>query len=125
MILFTYGTLKRGYWNNHFLSNSKYLGEGDTSEKYMVYYESYPFAVHSSNVKEGECLPIHGELYEVDNSTLSVLDVLETGYERKTRPIITSDGVINAFVYEWPFATPFGITQTCLPENNKYEWKES
>lgn len=124
MIVFVYGTLKKDYWNNYLLGGSLYLGRGTTQEDYMIYYESYPFAVHSSNIKNGLCLPIQGELYLVNKPTLDILDELETGYERKLRPINTSEGMIEAYMYEWPYASPYGITTTCKPVNNTYEWKE-
>ncbi|ENN95562.1 AIG2 family protein [Methanocaldococcus villosus KIN24-T80] len=40
--IFVYGTLRRGFWNNKLLKNSKFIGKGRTKEKYAMYADIIP-----------------------------------------------------------------------------------
>ena len=125
MYVFVYGTLKRGYWNNYLLKTSEFVCEAITYDKFALYNFKYPFAVHEDNEDGKLCLPVKGEVYNLDSrATLDKLDELEIQYERHNRPIITEQyGILNAFVYEYPWANPFGFTLLCDTENNSYVWK--
>lgn len=94
ILVFTYGTLKRGGWNHHYLKDAKFVGEAKV--KGTLY------------LRRGFCYPvlfldgdtdIHGEVYEVDKRGLQRMDDLEgvpNLYKRKQ--ITTSDGTV-AWVY--------------------------
>ena len=125
MILFTYGSLKQGYWNHHYLGDSVYLGKGATYEKYALYNYRFPFAVHEEVEDEHPVAPVYGELYHVTREVLDVVDELEAIYERKSRPIMSDTrGLLTAFVYEYPSSNPFGFKLMCPTTlNGEYEWK--
>ena len=124
MLLFTYGTLKQGYWNHHLLGNSIYLGKGITYEKYALYNYSYPFAVHEEIEDKHPVLPVLGELYTITREVLDEVDHLEIQYERKSRPIISETrGMVTAFVYEYMSSEPYGFKLLCDTNNGAYEWK--
>ena len=76
--IFVYGTLKKGYCNDHYLKDAKFISTAVTFERYQMYPvkgEGYPFLIKSEKVNF-----IKGEVYEVDSQeTLDTLDMLE-GY---------------------------------------------
>lgn len=87
MILFVYGTLKKGERNHHILGDSKFLGKATTVNKMLLLsYESrFPLLINSKKERtDFSC--VHGELYDVDEPTIQVLDIFEPSfiYERKT-----------------------------------------
>ncbi|KAJ0170336.1 hypothetical protein K1T71_014264 [Dendrolimus kikuchii] len=79
--VFVYGTLKRNEPNHHWLTNikngsGKFLSEGTTKNKYpLVIATRYniPFLLY----QPGTGHYVKGEIYEVDNTMLSNLDILE------------------------------------------------
>lgn len=88
MIIFTYGTLRKGRNNHGFLKGCKYLGEAYTSTEYSLIVSGLPYLVE----RPGDgCL---GELYEVDQKSLKYIDRLEGHpdfYERKPITVYTID----------------------------------
>jgi gamma-glutamylcyclotransferase (GGCT)/AIG2-like uncharacterized protein YtfP len=81
MLLFVYGTLRRGASNHHELRDARFAGKARTSADYdLVDLGGYPAVI------EGGSTAVLGELYEVDEALLSQLDVFEDVpelYERK------------------------------------------
>jgi len=76
MIVFVYGSLKRGKKLHHFLKNAKFLGEAITCEKYpMVLSKSgwYPYLIE----KPGVGYRIKGEVYKITPKILKILDKVE------------------------------------------------
>ncbi|WP_017981095.1 gamma-glutamylcyclotransferase family protein [Methanocaldococcus villosus] len=104
--IFVYGTLRRGFWNNKLLKNSKFIGKGRTKEKYAMYADIIPYVVEDEKVSH-----IVGEVYEVDEEILKKIDALEDHphcYRRKKVPIILENGEeIEAWLYFYP--EPYGI----------------
>lgn len=93
MLLFVYGMLKKGFGLNRLLKNSIYKGVG-VLEGYGLYVSSLcPFAVKEEGDK------VIGEVYEIDEKTLSVLDLFEVGYIRRLENIRMGDTSVIAFVY--------------------------
>jgi len=73
MKLFIYGTLKRGHSRAGALKEQRFLGEAQTVPKYrMVDCGDYPGLVAAD-----EGVSIAGELWEVDQACLDMLDELE------------------------------------------------
>jgi gamma-glutamylcyclotransferase (GGCT)/AIG2-like uncharacterized protein YtfP len=71
--LFVYGTLKRGESNHELLTGQHFVGEAVTEPLYrLLDCGGYPALIESA-----KGLPIRGEVYLVDESTLRTLDVLE------------------------------------------------
>ena len=68
--VFVYGTLKKGWGNNTLLANSTYKGAG-TVKGTLINLGSFP-----ALLKEGDSI-VHGELYDVTDAILSMLDMLE------------------------------------------------
>lgn len=74
--VFVYGTLKRGYGNNHLLTNALYLGSARTKDKWTMIGASraFPYVV-LKDANEGH--QVKGECYMVDASIMFNLDRLE------------------------------------------------
>ena len=71
-IVFVYGTLKRGFYNHHYLHGSVYLGEFITDAKYTMYdYGEYPAVIVRGHTA------ISGELFQVEHGVMKDLDELE------------------------------------------------
>ncbi len=72
MKIFVYGTLKMGFWNHRFLNKyggAKLLGKAKVNG-YDLYESVIPFAVEGQGI-------VTGEVYEVCDQTLLLLDKLE------------------------------------------------
>jgi gamma-glutamylaminecyclotransferase len=99
VLVFVYGTLKRGYSNNRLLQGCKYLGEATTEALYLLYdYGPFPCMVRA---KEGK--HIKGEIWEVDEKVLKRLDVLEGvehGFYKRARiKLINNDKPVWGYLY--------------------------
>lgn len=96
--VFVYGTLKRGLYNHRLLErgNARFMGEVRTKRAQHVMLladAGYPYLVKSTT---DDARVIDGELYSVDDDTLTLLDELEevsTGmYTRETIEVERLDG---------------------------------
>ncbi len=94
-VVFVYGTLKKGFNLHHYLEDAKFLGDG-----FIEGYEMYKISWYPAVVKgEGK---VFGEVYDVDEETLKILDVVEDEgvlYKRIKEKIKTEDGDLEGFVY--------------------------
>lgn len=73
MLIFVYGTLKRGGANNVWMNGQRFISEASTAPLYRLYeLEGYPGMVSAENG-----LSVQGEIWEVDTDGLARLDVLE------------------------------------------------
>ena len=94
--LFVFGTLKQGYGLNRFLTSSKFLGEVEL-EGYDLYEMSngIPFIIKGEGV-------VYGEIYEVNEEILGVLDSIEVGYDRvKEKVLLLGEMIeINAYTFD-------------------------
>lgn len=129
-LVFVYGTLKKGFYNNPYLVYAKYLGEFETSEANyrMIDLGSFPGVVKmSGDETEGY---IAGELYEVDDNTLKSLDVLEGNgqlYNRALVDIADSDGPIQAWMYmllTQMLSDDLGFRVHYNPDKRLYRWEQ-
>ncbi|XP_052742835.1 putative gamma-glutamylcyclotransferase CG2811 isoform X2 [Bicyclus anynana] len=108
--VFVYGTLKRNEPNHHWLTNpdhgsGKFLAEGTTKSKYpLIIGTKYniPFLLHSP----GDGHHVRGEVYEVDDTMLSKLDILEDHpnyYVREIDDIVikldSHEEIVKCWVY--------------------------
>lgn len=103
MILFVYGTLKRGDCRAHLLQTATFLGHAVTAPQYKLYtHGPYPALVEAQRIGQAG-LAIHGELYEVDPTTLARLDeeegVDEGLYERKAIVLVDQHETVEAYFY--------------------------
>lgn len=92
--MFVYGSLKNGFGNNHLLMNSKFVRKDLTKEPT---YTMFSFGGFPGIVRGESC--ISGELYEVDDDTLSNLDALESNGSFYQRELVKLDGGGEAWMY--------------------------
>lgn len=72
ILIFVYGTLKKGLRNHSLLESSEYLGEFKTGPKFTLSnFGRYPV------VSGGGETAILGEVYSISDNTLKILDKLE------------------------------------------------
>jgi len=97
-----YGTLRKGNSNyNHYLTKSKYIGQGETLNPYlMTCPSSIPF-VHPEPNPSGSNIVV--DVFEVSSSILSALDMLEGHphwYCREQTEIVLNSGEsVRCWVY--------------------------
>lgn len=69
-----YGTLKKGYSNyHHYLSDSKYIGRGNTKHKYPLVVQGLPYLIDEC----GKGHKVEVDVFKVSDSVLKDLDKLE------------------------------------------------
>lgn len=93
--LFVYGTLKQGFHNHRFLEGAKFLGVDTTKDSdFAIFDLGFCPAV-------GRCGDdrVAGELYEIDDSTLDLCDMLESNGRLYTREIVALSGGDEAWMY--------------------------
>uniref|UniRef100_W6NAW2 Gamma-glutamylcyclotransferase family protein n=1 Tax=Haemonchus contortus TaxID=6289 RepID=W6NAW2_HAECO len=104
--VFVYGTLKRGEPNANVLTTTdgqhRFIGEGRTKVPYPLIVASkynIPFVLN----EPGKGYQIQGEVYEIDNVKLTILDALEaypTLYWRQEEKILMSNNTeTTAWIY--------------------------
>jgi gamma-glutamylcyclotransferase (GGCT)/AIG2-like uncharacterized protein YtfP len=107
-LLFVYGTLKRGFPLHHHLGPSRFVAAARTGPGFALYrLDWYP-----AMVAEAEATGVTGELFEVSEPLLAVLDEVESVpylYHRVQVPIVECDGeprtnLALAYVYQQPVA---------------------
>jgi gamma-glutamylcyclotransferase (GGCT)/AIG2-like uncharacterized protein YtfP len=76
MQIFVYGTLKRGFWNHHYLSGARYVGTG-LVRGYAIYGKKTGFGIPYATRVGGDEALVWGEVYDVPESVLQDLDRLE------------------------------------------------
>lgn len=78
MLVFVYGTLKKGYKNHSVLQRAKFIGEAQTVDKFTLYKGGniFPFLFEKSSEREHKNI-ILGELYDVPESMIPALDHFE------------------------------------------------
>lgn len=95
-LIFSYGTLCRGFHNHHYMDGAEFLGDATTKSLYRMFarkpknqhYMSLPFvAAHGHGAAlDAPKMRIHGEVYAVNSEQLLGLDGLErhpTWYHRE------------------------------------------
>ena len=95
--VFVYGTLMKGYRNHYLIEEQKFIGAGQISGFEMYHVHSFP------GIIEGNGL-VQGELYQIDESLICVLDQLESVgnlYDRKEVEVTTLDRISKAWIYTW------------------------
>jgi len=100
MYVFVYGTLKKGFENNHFLNGAKFIGNVITKEKYPMVniVKAYPYIINDV----GNGYNIKGELYKINKSILNKLDMLEgypEHYDRIETIVLSKNQEYNAIIY--------------------------
>ena len=88
VLVFVYGTLQRGRALHEHLIGQEFVGNAQTQQDYRLYrVDWYPGLVETPTFGQG--LAIHGEVWDVDEEAMRLLDEVEAVdsglYER--RPI--------------------------------------
>lgn len=107
MLMFVYGTLKRGYHNHYLLESvsAEFVDTAVTSDAFQLVGAGYPRMIRGGGV------PVKGELFAVPDSGAVVIDGLELpyGYRRETLTVTRPDGTTaeaEAYIYgddpAWP-----------------------
>ncbi|TXH08130.1 MAG: gamma-glutamylcyclotransferase [Spirochaetes bacterium] len=118
--LFVYGSLKRGFGNHRFLSESTFLATTTTADPAysMLSLGAFPAVV------DGGVDMIQGELYEVDDNTLAQIDMLEGNgrfYERFQ--VLLSNGEV-AWMYHLVGATALSHGSEMQTSNGIAVWED-
>lgn len=86
MLVFVYGTLQRGRVLHEHLAGQRFVGSAQTRQDYRLYRIGWYPGLVDVPVR-GQGVAIHGEVWDVDEPTLELLDqVEEVGsdlYERR------------------------------------------
>lgn len=105
-LVFVYGTLKRGFPNyDKWMKPFKYIADGITQEKFqLIVGGPYYSPILLNELGEGH--KICGEIFEVDDAGLKILDVLESigksnGYKRiaTNAQYSNSPDILNVWIY--------------------------
>jgi len=111
-LLFVYGTLKRGFPNYFFLSDSQFIGIAKTVERFSMFVKGdIPFVLKYPRVSN-----IKGEVFLVTLKTLKLIDALEghpSEYRREPVLIVLEEKkLLKAWMYFYHFTEEPG---TLLP----------
>lgn len=130
-LVFVYGSLKAGYWNNPVLGGSKRMCKAHTKDKYLLTNCGFPYLIPQNALREPErhlTAQVVGEVYEVTSEkVMASLDILEgvrvNHYKHHKTVVIGDDGEeleVTAYVAGDPeIAEQF---TPCETNEGKYEW---
>ena len=133
---FVYGTLKKGYWNNSLLKNSKLLGNGYTTGAFYMWDVGFPFVFEDPVCSGHHPRLINGEVWEVDNpKVIADMDRLEgvgSGFYRRDKTEVRLDltgktMMCNIYITELcnaqslDFSQIFSSTQRLI-DATRYTW---
>jgi len=98
MKVFVYGSLKKNFGNHVLLQYSEFIGEGITCDPQftMVNLGSFPGVVQNGNGY------IRGEVYQINQPTLTRLDILEgegNFYSRRKINVNIDNEIHECFIY--------------------------
>ena len=77
--IFVYGTLRRGGNHHHLLSEQRFVGAAASVDKFLIRHASTPEEPEGYPVATPDPAGQHlsGEIYEIDEKTLHILDEYE------------------------------------------------
>ena len=94
MLLFVYGSLKKGFWNDFFLKDSKFIGSYQTCKNYgLLINNELPFMVSFLSL-----YPIFGEVYDINDTELKAIDNLEGNGKWYTRCEISVKNEVETII---------------------------
>jgi gamma-glutamylcyclotransferase (GGCT)/AIG2-like uncharacterized protein YtfP len=70
--IFVYGTLMKGEYNHYLLESSRFLDNASTRAE----FDLFDLGLYPAMAEQGR-LQVKGEIYEVDDSALAMVDMLE------------------------------------------------
>lgn len=119
MRVLVYGTLKMDFGNHGYLSDAKFIKEGEFSipnhELKALPSSAFPYLVET-----GKTSPFIGELYEIDDDILVGLDFLEGHPNFYRREKFFIEGVFETYVYVIPVGNSCHDDVSRLPTINNF-----
>jgi gamma-glutamylaminecyclotransferase len=110
--IFLYGTLKRGGRSNHLLAGQEFAAEAETLPLYRLYdHGAHPCLVDDRN----HGVAVRGEVWHVDEATLTQLDTYEeapTYFRRGEIQLRNFPPPVTAYFYQGDVAQ----LEQCGPE---------
>ena len=97
-LVFVYGTLKKGFGNHRLLEQAKFGGRGYIERVKMLNLGAFPALIR------GGTRAAEGEIYYINDHTLSALDRLEghpTFYERQEAKIYPFGDEFGEHLFAW------------------------
>ena len=116
--VFVYGSLMRGLKYSRLMHDATFQGMASTEEPYAL-YDLGPYPAASPG---GDC-PLHGELYEIDVTTLARLDQLEGHPELYRRSVRSLSDGSSAWLYEIVLNTETQQQLTRAPQVAGGDWR--
>ena len=119
-LIFVYGSLKKGFHNHRVMEMAKarFLSKAQSKDRAFSLFSLGSFPALDLAKSDETPFKIEGELYEVPNNGVPVIDRLESGY---TKGMITLDagdhGLVEANVY---YLRPYKA-QRVFPVSSKEE----
>lgn len=112
IIIFVYGSLRKGCYNNHYLTNCEYIDSIKlTGFKLYKLCESYPAAVKTNNDND----QIVADVYKIDQLKLNQLDLLESHPEYYERVQIYNKQLnLTGWIYCVPISDVERIQKKCF-----------
>lgn len=97
-LIFVYGTLRRGFMFHAYLGGARCMGGAHTVNHHALYVGEYPMCVRDRAVG-----PVAGEIYDVSDGMLTMLDALEEHprlFRREEIPVRLDNGrTVTAWIY--------------------------
>jgi gamma-glutamylaminecyclotransferase len=112
VILFVYGTLKKGHGRNVILAGQKFLREAKTTPNYALYdLGAFPAMVKDS--KNG--VSVEGELWEIDPDFVSYLDMVEGSphFYKLEKIELNSGEIVHSYLFQQPLIMGHNRIGTC------------
>lgn len=129
-LLFTYGTLKRGFHNNCVLgASSKFVGEAiSVSPQFVMRTGGYPILWEEAAGSPGPTGRVRGELFAISSITLRRCDGLEGHpytYKREQQSFIDvgRECLVKAWVYLWVRPDQIKRWQPMEMVDGVYDWR--
>lgn len=133
-LVFVYGSLKDGYWNNGFLATSELMYESETEARFILTDVGFPYAIPEevlgsyydlSSFEEMTPAPVRGEVWRLESPrVLRNLDRLEgtpTHYHRVPTIIMG----VPVWMYQQYDDQVLAYSEICPIVNGAYEWHET
>ena len=104
MLLFVYGSLMKGFWNDCFLENAKYIGPCITNNKYVLTMEDkIPYISQKKQLYR-----VVGELYDVNDTDIQDIDYHEGNGSWYFRELISVKNDSNEDIQAWCYISDIG-----------------
>lgn len=103
--LFVYGTLKKGYSNNMLLRDTEFIEKSVTIDNFNIKSFGIPIVIKPVNTEmKKEAKPIIGEVYNIPQEVLDIVDLLEGHpdlYRRELTKVklFETQEIVDAYVY--------------------------